>query len=301
MTDVGMVQASPLHEDLPKTLKLLNAFLPFETSRIACLARKIRRLGCRLMLCDISPMGIAVAKAAGIPSVLVENFTWDWIYRGYTRYDARIRHHADYLRKLFGDCDYRIQTEPICQSLDADLMTPPVSRKVRTSRKRLRRRLGVPDQNHMVVLTMGGAQQPVQFPALLSNDQQVTFVIPGSSRSRQLRDNVLRLPYHSDLFHPDLINAADAVVGKLGVSTVAEAYHAGTPFGFLTRPRFRESKTLAAYVERHMHGHAITETQFQNGGWIRRLPELLSVRRRRRTARNGAMQAANFIHGLLKS
>ncbi len=295
-----MVQASPLHEDLPKTMKLLNEFLPFETSRIACLARKIRRLGCELTLCDISPMGIAVAKAAGIPSVLVENFTWDWIYRGYTRYDARIRHHADYLQKLFGNCDYRIQTEPVCQPLDADLMTPPVSRKVRTSRKRLRRRLGVPDQNRMVVLTMGGSQQPLQFPTLPLNHQQVTFVIPGSSRSPRLRDNVLHLPCHSDFFHPDLINAADAVVGKLGVSTIAEVYHAGTPFGFVKRPRFRESKVLAAYVERHMHGHAITETQLRNGGWITRLPDLLSVRRRRRTARNGAAQAANFIYGLLK-
>ena len=299
LTDVGMAQASPLHEDLPKTLQLLNEFLPFEQTQIARLAERIARLKCELVLCDIAPMGIAVSKKAGIASVLVENFTWDWIYWGYTRYDSRIKRHATYLRKLFDDCDYRIQTEPICQPLDADLTTQPVSRKVRMPKKQLRRRLGISDRSRMVVLTMGGAQQPYKFPTTLLNQRKVTFVIPGSSRSVKRQDNVVLLPYHSDFFHPDLINAADVVIGKLGVSTIAEAHHSATPFGFVKRPRFRESKVLAAYVERHMHARAITEAQFQNGRWVSRLSDLLSVQRRRRKGPNGAVQAAKFIHRLL--
>ncbi len=300
MTDVGMCQASPLHEDLPKTLQLLNDFLPFKKTQIASLARRVTKLKCELVLCDIAPMGIAVAKKAGIPSVLVENFTWDWIYRGYVRYDSRIERHATYLKSLLGDVDYRIQTEPICQPVDADLATRPVSRKVRMPKKELRRRLGVSDRSRMVVFTMGGAQQPYKFPTTLLNQRKVTFVIPGSSRTVKRRDNVVHLPYHSDFFHPDLINAADAVIGKLGVSTIAEAYHAGIPFGYVKRPRFRESKILAAYVERHMHARAITETQFQNGKWISGLSDLLSAKRQRRKGPNGAVQAAKYIHKLLK-
>ena len=237
LTDVGMAQASPLHEDLPKTLQLLNDFLPFRGDQITSLAKKIAK--CELVLCDIAPMGIAVAKEAGIPSVLVENFTWDWIYRGYLRYDSRIQRHATYLKGLLGDVDYRIQTEPICQPLDADLTTQPVSRKIRMPKKELRLRLGVSDRSRMVVLTMGGAQQSYNFPTTLLNQRKVTFVIPGSRRTIKRRDNVVHLPYHSEFFHPDLINAADVVIGKLGVSTIAEAYHAGNPI------RLRKATSLS--------------------------------------------------------
>ena len=80
LTDVGLVQTSPLVEDLPQTAKRLNDFLPFDEARVAELAAQVSERQCAAALCDISPLGIAVARAAGIPSVLIENFTWDWIY-----------------------------------------------------------------------------------------------------------------------------------------------------------------------------------------------------------------------------
>jgi len=43
-------------------------------------------VGCLLVVSDISPMGLLVAETAEIPSILIENFTWDWIYQGYPTY-----------------------------------------------------------------------------------------------------------------------------------------------------------------------------------------------------------------------
>ena len=78
-TDIGFVQKSALQEDLPETIRRLDAFLPFDPGLVARLAGNVREAGCKFVLCDIAPLGIRVAAAAGIPSVLVESFTWAWI------------------------------------------------------------------------------------------------------------------------------------------------------------------------------------------------------------------------------
>ena len=100
-TDIGLVQTSPLSEDLPATCRQLNRMLPFDKSVVKGLASEILKLNCRLVICDIAPLGITVARAAGVPSVLVENFTWDWIYSGYLEAEPGLKPHIDYLAEIF--------------------------------------------------------------------------------------------------------------------------------------------------------------------------------------------------------
>jgi len=299
LTDIGLMQKTPLREDLNKTLQCLNDFLPFDHSQISTLGQMINRLRCELIICDIAPMGISVAKEAHIPSVLVENFTWDWIYQEYTSHDIQINEHVVYLRRLFDAADHHVQTEPVCCYRVADLTTLPVSRKVRTPAREIRKELRLPWDSKVVMITMGGIPQHYTFLEKLANQRDVYFVVPGGSHAMEIRDNLVLLPHHSDFFHPDLINACDAVVGKLGYGTLAEVYHAGIPFGYISRPSFRESAILAAYVEKEMIGVAIEETEFQAGGWISHLQDLLGLARIQRGDPNGAQQVARFIHTLL--
>lgn len=299
LTDIGLMQKTPLREDLNKTLQYLNDFLPFDHSQISTLGQMINRLRCELIICDIAPMGISVAKEADIPSVLVENFTWDWIYQEYTSHDIQINEHVVYLRSLFDAADHHVQTEPVCCYRVADLTTLPVSRKVRTPAREIRKELRLPWDSKVVMITMGGIPQHYTFLEKLTNQRGVYFVVPGGSHAMEIRDNLVLLPHHSDFFHPDLINACDAVVGKLGYGTLAEVYHAGIPFGYISRPSFRESEILAAYVEKEMIGVAIEEAEFQVGSWISHLQDLLDLPRTQRGGPNGAQQAARFIHTLL--
>jgi UDP-N-acetylglucosamine:LPS N-acetylglucosamine transferase len=111
---------------------------------------------------------------------------------------------------------------------------------------------------------------------------------------------VVLLPHHSEFFHPDLLNACDAVVGKLGYSTLAEAYQAGIPFGYVQRPRFRESAVLAAYIQAEMRGLEIPAAHFEDGSWLSALPALLALPRLERQEPNGAVQVGEFVGGLWK-
>ena len=112
--------------------------------------------------------------------------------------------------------------------------------------------------------------------------------------------NVVLLPHRSAIFPPDLIYACDAVVSKTGYSTLAEVYHAGIPFGYVVRQRFRETPALAAYIASHMSGLAIAEAAFYSGAWLSCLPDLLSLPRQPQREPRGAEQIARFVYGLVR-
>lgn len=300
LTDIGLVQENALEENLPQTLQRLREFLPFRSSPLSMLAARVRRLHCRAVLCDIAPLGIAVARAARVPSVLIENFTWDWIYAGYRRDDARFGKYIAYLRAIFRTADYHIQTEPICVPRACDLVTHPVAREPRTSTREIRDQLGIPSRARVVLITMGGIPQQHTFVDHLTQVTSVYFVVPGNHRRVERRANVVLLPHRSAFYHPDLVHASDAVIGKAGYSTVAEAYRAGVPFGYISRPKFREAKTMAHFIATQMRGLEISATDFHSGRWLARVDELLALPRLTRDEPNGATQIAIFLQNLVE-
>jgi UDP-N-acetylglucosamine:LPS N-acetylglucosamine transferase len=123
----------------------------------------------------------------------------------------------------------------------------------------------------------------------------VTFLIPGGAAHLERRGSLALLPHHSDLYHPDLVEASDAVIGKLGYSTLAEAYHAGLPYAYIPRPRFRESPAMSGFVLEHMHGMEISEETFYAGQWLELVPRLLAIPRQRPLQPNGADQIATYL------
>ena len=298
-TDIGLVQKTPFQEDLPATVQKLKKFLPFNPTQIAAAAEKIKHLKCKLIVCDIAPMGIQIAKEAGVPSVLIENFTWDWIYQGYEK--EEFNEFNAYLQSIFADATCHIQTQPICKPVRADFTANPASRKIKSPSRKIRQRLGLSNSGKVVLITAGGVPKSYGFIDKLKEQTDTHFIIPGASDTENIQDNLILLPENSGYFHPDLINAADAVVGKVGYSTIAEIYQVGVPFGYSHRVRYRESKPLVDFVENHMSGFAIEETEFQNGDWVHRLEDLLTLPRIEQDTSNGADQIAGFISTLLKN
>ena len=299
LTDLGLVQKTPFEEDFGETQRRLNQLLPYDDSIITSISQKIKTLTCNLVICDIAPMGHLIAKNAGIPSVLVENFTWDWIYEGYTDRDESIYTHIGYLRGLFNMANVHIQTEPVCHPRSVDLLAGPASRKIKTSKRSIRNKLEIPTENQMVLITTGGVLQEYNFLEMLRNQRNIHFVIPCGCQSTEFIDNIFLVPHHSDFFHPDLVNASDAVIGKAGYSTIAEVYHAGLPFGYIPCPNNREAKRLVEFIEQEMSAYAISESEFQNGNWISQLNALIARPRIERNVPNGADQIAEFILNLL--
>lgn len=298
LTDIGLVQQTPFQADLAATVRALKQFIPFDPAQIVSRAERLRQQNCELVVCDIAPLGIRIAQKAGVPSVLIENFTWPWLYRGYN--DKRLNEFNPYLQAVFVDANYHIQTQPICQSTDADFLAAPASRKINRPARVIRRSLGLSDSFKVVMVTAGGAPKNFSFIGKLKRVKDIHFILPGTADSESRQDNLLLLPENSAYFHPDLINAADAVVGKVGYSTIAEVYQAGIPFGYVARSGNREMQPLVNFIENQMSGLAIAESDFHDGTFTEHLDNLLKISGTAGNRPNGADQIAGFIADLLK-
>jgi len=292
--DVGIVQQSALEVDLEATLAKLDDFLPLDEQEVERLAARLQALNCGLVVCDISPLGLAAGKAAGIPTVLVENFTWDWIYSDFVLQHAQFAGHIKTLAQIYREADVHIQTAPPCQPKPGAHQTSPVARKLRMSREEAREVLRVKPYQKLVTITMGGVNQDMDFLRGLHKFTDHVFIIPSLNAPDE--GNVRGDGDMRRFYHPDLINASDAVVGKLGYSTVAEVYQAGVPFGYIERANFRESAVLARFIRKTISGAPFSETGFVNGWWLGQLRELLASRRQAQPSVNGADQAAGILN-----
>ncbi len=295
--DVGLVQRNSLEEDLGQTIDALDRFYPLEQNLVDRVAAIFKDT--TLVICDIAPLGIAAARLAGVASVLVENFTWDWIYQSYVRQRPGFASHISYLQQLYREADYHLQAAPVCSPLPCDLVTSPIARQRRQSRTAVRAHLQAAETDTLVLVTMGGIPG-TELPLRQMAAMQQCFILPGLAGEKPvIRGNLHFLPPDSGIFHPDLVAACDAVIGKVGYSTLAEVYQAGIPFGYIQRPGFRESSPLAAFITREMVSMEIPREQFQGSRWLDTVSELCRLVPDKDRKENGARAAADFIVDLL--
>jgi hypothetical protein len=294
-TDVGLVQTSPLTEDLEATVEALDEMWR-DNRAVEKLAGLLQELQCSVAVADISPLGLAAAAAASVPSVLIENFTWDWIYSEYPDAPNRLRAHGRSMADAFVTADLRIQTDPICQPAPPAVAVSLVARKPKLERTKVRAKLGLPVDEPMIAVSMGGVRWDYRgFSERVSSGGPWIVIPGGAERTIERRGRLILLPFHAQIYHPDLVAASDVVVSKLGYSTVAETYCAGAALCYVGRPNFPESPVLARWVARHMVAEEIDEEALRNGGWLAAAEGLLKKPRRMPEETDGAVQAADVI------
>jgi hypothetical protein len=298
-TDVGLVQRDPFNEDIPETMVLLNSLFPLREGLVAETAERLSSLECDLVICDIAALGIASASRAGIPSILIENFTWDWIYEAYLEEEPALKAHGEYLASLFEMADYHIQTEPVCVKKEADLTVNCVSRIPRMTRSEVRKRMGVDEGSYLVLTTVGGMDGCLFPPDQVKRKDAYLFIIPGCGSEPIKEGNILKVPKGPLFYYPDVVAACDAVVGKIGYSTLAEAYNCGVPFGYVGRVGFPESKVLAAFLDEKKRGLPIGDLSLAEGTWVNELDRVIALGKLAPSAENGSHQIARFISSIL--
>ena len=300
-SDIGFVQKSAVEEDLPATIHKLRSLYPLKEELLDQLAEQLVSAKVDLVLADISVLGVLAARRAGIKSVLVENFTWDWIYQPYLDLAPEFGPFIEYLAPLYHLADLRIQATPICKVAENAHAIPPVARAIRTPRSEIRALLGISEDRPLIMLSMGGIQGSYPFIEQLAQLPELFFLIAGAelNPNQPAPSNLKAIPHHSQFFHPDLVAAADAIVGKVGYSTVAEAYQGNTQFFYVPRPLFPESSIMEGFVTEQLNGIALTSDDFNSGHWLKQLPQQLKPVAAKNSEGNGAATAAELILKLL--
>src|SRR6266851_2532252 len=85
--DTGVVQIDSLHLDEDETARRAAAFYADFDRRVEEEAARLRETRADIVVGDIPGLAFAAASRAGIPSVAIGNFTWDWIYAAYPSFD----------------------------------------------------------------------------------------------------------------------------------------------------------------------------------------------------------------------
>ena len=293
--DVGLVQMTPFQEDLSDTLERLETIYPYSVNLVSNTVHKLRQDSVDLVICDIAPLGLVAARQCGIPSLLIENFTWDWIYKPFSDDYPQFSEFIHLLDSLFPLADYRIQAEPICFRLpNVPKVNEPISRSFQNSSYVVRNELSLADEKLVLVSFGGNKEQFCNLDYFLEYADTI-FLIAGRGEELHRENNVISIPHNAPFYHPDLIQASDIVIGKAGYSTLAEIALAGKPFAFISRESNAESAVLAKHIIEHLPSIEITQQEYLSRSWIEKLPEILELKPTTPSPINGADLVAEFI------
>jgi len=296
--DVGLVQRDSLTADLEATLRSLEGIAPPAPALIERAEAILHDAGADIVLCDIAPLGLVAGRAAGIPTVLVENFTWDWIYEPFVPTYGEFGPVAQALAEIYAGADIHIQTPPCCRPRAHAVRVGPIARERRAGTGETRARLGVAADVPLALVSMGGVEWRFE-AASVPEHEPIHFVLVGDHAEANLPANVTVLPHRSEHYVPDLVAAADVLVGKLGYSTVAEAMAVGCPFAYVERSGFAEYAVLASYIAARVPTRQLSAESFRGGEFADAAVQLLHAPRGAPVPPVGGQQVAEILAGVL--
>jgi L-arabinokinase len=246
--DVGLAQRGALAFDLARTVERWAEHRRRFDELVQTEARFLRQAQATVVLGDVPPLGFAAAAEAGVPSVAVANFSWDWIYRHFAERAPELAKAADVCAAAYARCPLLLRL-PFAGEMRAFPHTedvPLVARRPRVSKFDARRRLGLPS-GPLVLLSFGGLGLPAFAPSVLAGLPFAFLSVAEPSAEAAPKNpppNVSLLEpkdlARADLGYPDVVGAADVVVTKPGYGIVSDAVAAGTPLVYTDRGDFPE-------------------------------------------------------------
>jgi hypothetical protein len=313
--DTGVVQVDSLTVDVEETIRRAAAFHATLDMRAAAEAEYLRRHEVTLVVGDIPPLAFRAAHRAGIRSVAIGNFTWDWIYGEYTESAAQAPDLVRALAEAYSQADVALRLPlhagfvPFGRVQDV----PLVARRSRRAPGELRRHFNLPARDVLVLPSFGGYGLQGIDLAALARVQGYTVIItadPGTARRGSDMDTgdgaSLSLPanarllderdlYRAGFRYEDLVAAVDVVVTKPGYSIIAECAANDTAMLYTSRGRFPEYDMLVREMPRYVRSEFISNEELMGGGWQAPLDRLLRQSAPPAAQVNGAEVVADVL------
>ena len=262
----GALQRNCFEVDVPATLAAYREFERQWQERLEREYEFLRANAIDAVVSDISALAVGAAGELGLPAVGVSNFTWDWILEPWCpAEDAPLveRLRDSYAR---GTCQLRLPFGPDSSSFPASEPAPLISRRALRPPEEVRRRLEI-GCGRIAVVCPGGwtadewpeiHARPGDFQLVTVGDLPVTTTAPHRRLGHDLPAGITM---------PDLVAAADVVLGKPGYGLASECLTHRAPFAMLERPDFRETPYLIAEMQRSGRCSVSSLEAFFAGEW----------------------------------
>jgi hypothetical protein len=280
--DVGLVQHDALAIDETATVAAWRAFMDGWDERVAGEAAWLRSSGARLVLGDIPPLAFAAGAQAGVPSIALGNFSWDWIYAHIAAREPVLREAASRAAEHYASAEVLLRL-PFAGDLSAFRRiedVPLVARRPRVGKAEARRLLGL-DVRPAVLLSFGGLGLPglraSGFGALTEYQVLLTGQAARGSAPPNLRQLDPRTLQSVGLDYPDVVGAVDVVLTKPGYGIVSDCIGAGTRLVYTDRGDFPEYPVMVAEMPRYLPAVFASNEEVREGRLDRALEEVQAL------------------------
>jgi L-arabinokinase len=255
--DTGVTQIDSLRLDEDDTARRAARFYRSFADRIEAEAALLRSVGAAMVVGDIPPLAHAAAARAGVGSIAVGNFTWDWIYEAYPSFGRHAPGAIALIRDAYASATLALRLPfhggfvPM-SSVVRDV--PLIARRATRGRGETRRALGVDETAIVVLASFGGygarlpydrIAQSTRFSLLLTNHEAAARSMEPGRRGRFHCADMTALAARG-FRYADLVAASDVVVSKPGYGIVSECIANGAALLYTSRGRFREQDVFLA-------------------------------------------------------
>ncbi|HZZ83189.1 MAG TPA: hypothetical protein VFE30_01530 [Anaeromyxobacteraceae bacterium] len=286
--DAGLAQRDALHIDEEESARRCRELDARFDERVREESELLRAAGARAVLGDIPPLAFAAAARAGVPSLALGNFSWDWIYRHLSVRQPSLAGSAARAAAAYAEAGLLLALP-----FAGDLSSFPrrvevglVARRPRLAREEARRLLGL-DGRPAVLLSFGGLGLPGLSRSLLSRERDLAFLLPEDAGGERLA--ALGLAY------PDLVQAADVVVTKPGYGIVSDAIAAGTRLVYTERGDFPEYEVMVRELPAWLACAHVSNAELFAGRLAGPVERVLSLPMPPRPDLDGAARAAEQV------
>lgn len=268
--DVGLLQKDALAIDEAATAERWKTFSRNLPDLVDAEWRWLRHVGARVVLGDIPPLAFQAAHEAGVPSVAMANFSWDWVYAHYADRQPTLRDAARLCAEQYSRAGVLLRL-PFAGELNAfphieDIGL--VARQPRTPRAEARQRLGLGAQT-VVLLSFGGFGLPDLDLSFVSSLRGFVFVSTDRPRASPVPANLRLLTDETleakELGYEDVVGAADVVVTKPGYGIVSDAIGAGVRMIYTDRGDFPEYDILVRDMKAWLACVYLSQAELRKG------------------------------------
>jgi hypothetical protein len=309
--DTGVVQVDALTLDEADSIRRASAFHSDLVTRAASETRLLREIGAGLIVGDVPPLAFAVGASAGIASIALSNFTWDWIYADY----PRVRLAPSLLPTIRGayakaSMALRLPMWGGFESFANVRDIPFIARHAGKTREEVCKLLKLPADKPIVLVSFGGYGLSGLDTDALAKFRKYTVVntanLPlGRVRGKETataerKGSYINLNeeavYDSGVRYEDLVGAAEAVVTKPGYGIIAESIANDTAVLYTTRGHFPEYDVLVEEMPKYVRNAFINHDDLFAGKWESALDKLLAqAKPKKKPETNGADVAAEIL------
>jgi hypothetical protein len=254
----------------------------------------------QLIIGDTPPVCFEIAHRAGIASVSLTNFTWDFIYRAYLDEYPSFAPLIDRMWAFYGKGSLALTLPYPCDMsmFPRREAIPWVARRSSLSKKAARAKFGLPPSATIVLLSFGGLGLDSLPWGQLKQLQDFCFVTTGGAKRSD--GNVVVLSDTQSQYE-DLVGAVDAIVTKPGYGIVADVLAHRLPILYTDRGEFPEYPRLVEALRDCATSEFIPQSELLAGNLLPYLTRLLTKPPHwPKLELNGAQVAAEKILRLLR-